>query len=268
MTLIRRLLATIVVIPIVIASAKAEDTIEIRPVRISSIRYIDYLKPGTLSSRNYMTVSLRLKGKKIAKATRIGKIKIETAEDNLGNALKQRSSFSRDLLAPITRMRSSVGTKPNLDEAVYYFMLNAAKREAKTLAKLKGTVTVVFSDVKTIQLDAANLESLVGKKIDNPGFKEVGFSATVERFSNKPRLNILFKFQGEREKRNKLLRVEVVDAKGQVFRSRTPFAGTKSSSANIISVRRLPPGAKVRFVIEQKTQEETLKFSASDLTLP
>ena len=251
------------------SGAQAADEIKLTPARVSSYRSTNYLKPNNKAySQKYLSLIVRIKGADIAKATRIGKLNIDEASDDKGNALELQSSLYSKRMGRVNRTSYSGGDRLSREEIDYSINLTGPAKTATKLAVLKGSLTIAVGETKSATIPVTKLAGLKGKTVEIQALKAMGLEVKVDTFRMKPGFNIRLRVTGKKEERAKLLQAEVVDAAGKTFRSGSFYQLNTFSTVSTSSIRPLPKGAKLKIVIETGSKEKMLSFSFKDLALP
>lgn len=251
------------------SGARAADEIKIVPARISSYRSTNYLKPNNKAySQKYLSLIVRLKGADIAKATRIGKLSLDEATDDKGNAVKLQSSLYSKRMRRVNRTSYSGGDRLSREEIDYSINLTGPAKTATKLSVLKGSFTIAIGETRSATMPIAKLAGLKGKTVEFEALKAMGLEVKLDTFRTKPGFSMRLRVTGKKEERAKLLQAEIVDGAGKTIRSGSFFLLNSFSTVNTSSIRPLPDGAKLKIVIETGSKEKTLSFNFKDLALP
>jgi hypothetical protein len=266
------LLAVVATAVFTTRSARAQEGgIAISAIQIDESRHKRLVDDKKYVSKNYLTIQLRFKGESVKKLTRIGKWEISAAKDDQGTSLSKRSTFTSKTLSRTYRRYSSYGssTPPPQDEYDTSFSLNAPNRGAKTLTAFQGTVTVSLSDIDTVTIPVAKLKEMSGKVIADPLLKKNGLAVTLTRFSSSgSSTSVNVKFTGTRADQDKFLRLRFEDKAGKILSESNASSGFSNGYGSLYTFRKLPADAVLKFDIETKRKDVTLRFDLKDLPLP
>lgn len=245
----------------------AGKDIRVIPIRVSVNRVRYLIKPPASKVTPSMTVQLRFQGKPLAKASRIGRLKIEKAEDDAGNDLRSLSTnFLLKNLRPLTSIhyKSDDAGGPRYDQSIYFA---APAKTARSVAALKGEITFVLSESATVTVPVGQLAGLVGKPLQDPLLKKKQLKVVIERYT--PRSGSLrVKVTGPQKSHELFLRVSLLNAQGKETKTARPFQGFTYASANLFTFKPFPADHKIAFVFETGRKEVTVPFHLTDIPLP
>ncbi|MFQ5733741.1 MAG: hypothetical protein ACE5KM_17525 [Planctomycetaceae bacterium] len=245
---------------------RAQDGIKVTAVQVNDNRVKLLVEdPNRYKPTSSLAIRLRFKGAEMAKATRIGKLKIDAATDDLKASLKRDRSFVGSRLSRIYRSSSYVSKKNPTpkDQYDYTIYVKAPARAATKLAALKGQVTFSISDTASVSIPVAKLKGMVGKQIEDDVLKTAGLKVTLESFSGKA---ARVKFTGE--KRERFLELNFNDGQGKRLSYGYAYSGFRTGSGSVSSFKALPEGTVLKLVIETKRKDVTVKFDLKDIPLP
>jgi hypothetical protein len=250
----------------------ANEGISITAIQINESRHKRLVDDKRPAARNSLNIQLRLKGDAIKKLTRLGNWKVTAAKDDQGNDLVNRSSFTSKTLYRTYRRYSTVGrtSPPPQDEyETSSQSVNAPNRGAKALAVFQGTVDVSLSDYDSVSIPVAKLDELKGKEIADPLLKKAGLTVTLDRLTSMGNnTNLSIKFTGTKDDQQKFLRLRFEDKDGKTITESNASPGFSRGYGSLYSFRKLPADAVLKFDIETRRKDVTLRFDLKDLPLP
>lgn len=259
-----------------IPAQDSADGITVRASRISENRNKRLLSSKTkFIFKGSLSIYLQFKGESIKKLTRIGQWKITTAKDDQGTDLRKRSTFGNRTLSRISRRFNRYAkVQPPQDEYESSYSLNLPARSAKSITSYTGEVRLSLSELDSVSIPVANLKAMQGKIIADPLLKKASLTVTLTRVSQSTSsTSVNVKFTGEKADREKFLRIRFEDKGGKTISESTSIyvgfsSGAGSGNGSIYSFRKMPEGAFLKFDIETKRKDVTVRFDLKDIPLP
>lgn len=277
----RRQLALMLAVPTVLLvsrplSAADEAPISVAVYRITENRSKTLIPdPGRKFSSDgaYLYVYLRFKGKPVANATRIGNLKIVSATDDKGNALKFRGGFSAPTRS-LVRIRKSptFGRKTPPPDDQYDMSVSFAgePRGAGKIASLQGEVTFRIAKTTSVTLPLAKVLEMKGKPIESPVLKKMGMTVVVDNARSQGNSrSVRLKVTGDKDKRDALYETRIVDAKGKRLNDNSyTYNSLSYLSASTTVFKKPPDGAQFQIVVETEYKDVPVTFNLKDIPLP
>ena len=265
------LLPSMIVVGGLLIASKPDTAIKVRPLSITETRHHQIMKLdeslNSMQQQSELTLEVLLVGKATETVGQWGDVKLETAVDDQGNPLTVRKiAFGSDPYADIDRDSMwFFADEPPKDQIRLKIPFDHSKRGATTIARLKGTMTLV--DVETARHELDELETHVGDAIFIDVLKPLNASVRLTKFSPGESHELI-----ELEVRDPddvVSSFDFVDAAGEVISTNSSWFGFGDQKTwNLGGSESLPPGANLRVSIVTGTRKIVVPFDFSDIGLP
>ena len=223
-----------------------------------------------------LVVTLELTGGPAADATQYGKIRVKSAKDDKGTAIRSKKDdyqYSEMLkgFVSINRQMMFMGQSDKVkDKLRVDLKFEPARRSATKIALLEGSLKLRVGKPKEVIISGVRQKA--GQTIQDATLEKAGLTLKIVKaktggfFASDPKKSVSIELAGNTDL---VMDIELIDTSGKsLSNSSSSSGGGKKISRTLMSMEDLPPNTAVKIVLALGMEEVEVPFKLEDLPLP